>query len=95
MSLTKEEVEHIATLARLDLTDDQKTLYRRQLSAILDYMAELRQLDTKDVPPTSGGGLSQMPLRADEIHPGLSTDALLKNAPQSEGDQFKIPPLFE
>lgn len=95
MSLTKEEVEHIATLARLDLTDDQKTLYRQQLSAILDYMAKLRQLDTKDVPPTSGGGLSQMPLRADEIHPGLSTDALLKNAPQSEGDQFKIPPVFE
>lgn len=95
MSLTKEEVEHIATLARLDLTDDQKTLYRQQLSAILDYMAKLRQLDTKDVPPTSGGGLSQMPLRADEIRPGLSTDALLKNAPQSEGDQFKIPPVFE
>ncbi|MBI1794486.1 MAG: Asp-tRNA(Asn)/Glu-tRNA(Gln) amidotransferase subunit GatC [Chloroflexi bacterium] len=95
MSLTKEEVEHIATLARLDLTDNQKTLYRQQLSAILDYMAKLRQLDTKDVPPTSGGGLSQMPLRADEIRPGLSTDALLKNAPQSEGDQFKIPPVFE
>jgi aspartyl-tRNA(Asn)/glutamyl-tRNA(Gln) amidotransferase subunit C len=95
MSLTKEEVEHIAKLARLELTDEQKELYRSQLSNILDYIAKLNELDTKDVPPTFGGGLDQMPLRVDEVHPSLSTDALLKNAPQSEDDQFKIPPVFE
>jgi len=95
MSLTKEEVEHIAKLARLELTEEQKEIYRGQLSNILDYIAKLSELNTQDVPPTAGGGLAQTPLRADEIRPGLSTDALLKNAPQAENDQFKIPPVFE
>jgi len=95
MTLTQQEVEHIAKLARLELSEEQKELYREQLSAILDYVAKLRELDTKDVPPTSGGGLAQMPLRTDEAHPGLSTDALLSNAPKAEEEQFKIPPVFE
>lgn len=95
MALTQQEVEHIARLARLELTEEQKARYREQLSAILDYIAKLRQLDTKDVPPTAGGGLTQMILRPDEPRPGLSTEALLKNAPQAEDDQFKIPPVFE
>ena len=46
-------------------------------------------------PPTAGGGLIQMTLRADEAHPGLATNELLSNAPQAEDDQFKIPPVFE
>ena len=95
MSLTKQEVEHIAKLARLELTDEQKEIYRGQLSNILDYIAKLNELDTKNVPPTLGGGLDKMPLRPDEIQPSLSTDALLKNAPKSEDSQFKIPPVFE
>jgi len=95
MSLSQPEVEHIARLARLELSEDQKELYSEQLSAILDYVAKLRELDTKDVPPTAGGGLPQMPLRTDEAHPSLATDALLSNAPQAEEEQFKIPPVFE
>ncbi len=95
MALTQQEVEHIARLARLELTEAQKARYREQLSAILDYIAKLRELDTKDVPPTAGGGLTRMALRPDEPRPGLSTQALLKNAPQAEDDQFKIPPVFE
>jgi aspartyl-tRNA(Asn)/glutamyl-tRNA(Gln) amidotransferase subunit C len=95
MTLTLQEVEHIAKLARLELSEEQKELYREQLSAILDYVAKLRELDTKDVPPTAGGGLPQMPLRTDEARPSLATDALLSNAPQAEEEQFKIPPVFE
>ena len=95
MALTLKEVEHIAKLARLELTEEQKELYREQLSAILDYMAKLRELDTKDVPPTAGGGLTQMILREDKSRPSIETDALLKNAPEVEDDQFKIPPVFE
>ena len=95
MPLSQKEVEHIAKLARLELTDDQKTHYRDQLSAILDYMAKLRELDTTDVPPTAGGGKTQMTLRADEVHHSLSPEELLKNAPESDEDQFKIPPVFE
>ncbi len=95
MALTLKEVEHIAKLARLELTEEQKELYREQLSAILDYMAKLRELDTNNVPPTAGGGLTQMILREDESRPSLSKDALLENAPNAEDDQFKIPPVFE
>lgn len=95
MSLSQQEVEHIAKLARLELSNEQKELYCEQLSAILDYIAKLRELDTKDVPPTAGGGLAQMPLRVDEARRGFATDELLKNAPQTEEEQFKIPPVFE
>jgi aspartyl-tRNA(Asn)/glutamyl-tRNA(Gln) amidotransferase subunit C len=95
MALTIKEVEHIARLARLELTAEQKERYRGQLSAILDYIAKLRELDAKDVPPTAGGGLTAMTLRADEPRPSLPTDKLLKNAPEAEDDQFKIPPVFE
>ena len=95
MALTIEEVEHIAKLARLELGAEQKALYRQQLSNILDTIAKLRQLDTASVPPTAGGGLSRMELRPDRIEPGLSTEALLRNAPETEADQFKIPPVFE
>jgi aspartyl-tRNA(Asn)/glutamyl-tRNA(Gln) amidotransferase subunit C len=95
MSLTMEEVEHIAKLARLELSAEQKELYRQQLSKILDYIAKLRELDTTSVPPTAGGGLDRMELRTDAATPGLTTEALLRNAPESEDDQFKIPPVFE
>ncbi len=95
MALTQKEVEHIAKLARLELTEEQKTVYREQLSGILDYIAKLRELDTTDVPPTAGGGLTQMTLRPDEAHPSLPTEVLLRNAPEAEDDQFKIPPVFE
>jgi aspartyl-tRNA(Asn)/glutamyl-tRNA(Gln) amidotransferase subunit C len=95
MPLSQKEVEHIAKLARLELTEEQKTHYREQLSAIIDYIAKLRELDTTDVPPTLGGGLAQMSLRADEVRPSLSLEELLKNAPDAEDDQFKIPPVFE
>ncbi len=95
MAPTPQEVQHIAKLARLELTDEQQDLYREQLSAILDYIEKLRTLDTVDVPPTAGGGLTQMVLRPDESRPSLPTQTLLANAPQTEDDQFKIPPVFE
>lgn len=95
MSLSLQEVEHIAKLARLELTEDQKIRYRKQLEAILDYVAKLQELDTKDVPPTAGISVGQTTLRADESHPGLSKDDLLKNAPEQGEGQFKIPPVFE
>ena len=95
MSLTIQEVEHIAHLARLQLTDEQKERYRAQLSTILDHIAKLQELDTRDVPPTTGGSLTEMSLRVDESRPGLTTEALFANAPETDGDQFKVPPVFE
>lgn len=95
MPLSIQEVEHIARLARLELTDEQKALYREQLEAILDYFARLQALDTRDVPPTASVSATHTPLRADQPRPGLRREALLANAPQQEDGQFKIPPVFE
>ncbi|MBN1450657.1 MAG: Asp-tRNA(Asn)/Glu-tRNA(Gln) amidotransferase subunit GatC [Anaerolineales bacterium] len=95
MPLSLQEVEHIAKLARLELTDGQKARYREQLEAILDHVAKLQELDTTDVPPTASVSVGQMPLRVDESRPGLSTSALLENAPQQADGQFQIPPVFE
>lgn len=95
MPLSLEEVEHIAKLARLQLTDQQKSRYREQLEAILDHVAKLQELNTEDVTPTASGSTGQMTLRDDEPRPGLSKTELLKNAPQQEDGQFKIPPVFE
>ena len=95
MPLSPQAVEHIAKLARLELTDEQKERYRGQLEAILDHVAKLQELDTENVPPTASVSVAQMPLRADESRPGLSKDDLLKNAPEWDDDQFQIPPVFE
>lgn len=95
MPLSLQEVEHIAQLARLELTDEQKTRYRKQLEAILDHVAKLQELDTKDVPPTASVSVGKLPLRTDEPRPSLPKDELLKNAPKQDDGQFRIPPVFE
>ena len=95
MTLTIQQVEHIANLARLDLTEDEKILYRQQLSAILDYVGRLQELDTSNIPPTSSVLPPRSVLRADLAGDSLSTAELLSNAPDVEAGQFKIPPVFE
>ena len=95
MSLSLQEVEHIAKLARLELTDEEKERYRVQLSAILEHVAQLQKLDTASIPPTTSIFGGDSPLRADQPRPGLSPETLLENAPEQEKGQFKIPPVFE
>jgi len=95
MKLTLQEVEHIAQLARLDLTPAEKERYRQQLSAILDYAARLQQLDTTGIAPTASVLPPHSVLRADAAQVGLSTAALLSNAPAVELDQFRVPPVME
>jgi aspartyl-tRNA(Asn)/glutamyl-tRNA(Gln) amidotransferase subunit C len=95
VTLSIAEVEHIANLARMDLTDDEKARFSQQLSAILDYILELQALDTRDIPPTSRVLPGRSVLRADEPRPGLDLKALLSNAPQVEDDQFRVPPVLE
>jgi aspartyl-tRNA(Asn)/glutamyl-tRNA(Gln) amidotransferase subunit C len=95
MSLSLEEVEHIASLARLELSPEQKNRYRQQLSAILDYIAKLQELDTADIPPMTAGLPAQGHLRLDEPRLGLEHASLLANASEVEEGQFKIPPVFE
>jgi aspartyl-tRNA(Asn)/glutamyl-tRNA(Gln) amidotransferase subunit C len=95
MTLTLEEVEHIAGLARLKLTDEEKARYREQLSAILDYAARLQSLDTSGIPPTSSVLPPRTVLRADEPKPGLTREELLANAPDTAEGQFRVPPVLE
>ena len=110
MTLTLEEVEHIAQLARLELTAAEKERYRQQLSAILEYAARLQALDTTGItaaasglPPESGsaphpaqsGERPAPQLRPDVSAKGLSTQAVLSNAPQVELNQFKVPLVLE
>lgn len=95
MALTLEEVEHIAALARLRLTAAEKALYREQLSAILDYMAMLRRLDTAGIEPTATVLPLRSVLRPDEPRPSLPPEELLANAPAAASQMFQVPPVLE
>jgi aspartyl-tRNA(Asn)/glutamyl-tRNA(Gln) amidotransferase subunit C len=95
MSLTIEQVEYIANLARLQLNEAEKSSFREQLSAILDYVAHLQNLDTAGIPPTSSVLQSPGVLRRDEPRSGLTTEELLRNAPETEDGQFRVPPVLE
>lgn len=95
MTLTLEEVEHIAELARLSLSAEEKARYREQLSEILDYAARLQSLDTGGIPPTSSVLPARSVLREDEPRPGLSREELLRNAPDAENNQMRVPPVLE
>ena len=94
MSLTPEEVKHIAKLAHLELSDEQLALYREQLSDILDHIAKLNELDTSGISPMANAVVGASPLRADEARPSLPREKLLQNAPDAEKGQFKVPSVF-
>jgi len=95
MILTREEVLHIAALARLELSDDEVERYRRQLSDILAYAARLQALDTSQIAPTASVLGASGGLRADEPAPGLPRETLLDGAPQTDDDQFRVPPVLD
>jgi aspartyl-tRNA(Asn)/glutamyl-tRNA(Gln) amidotransferase subunit C len=95
MSLTLEEVKHIADLARLDLSAEELQRYCQQLSAILDYAAILQTIDTREIPPTSSVLVARSVFRADEPRPGLTRDDLMSNAPHTQQNQFRVPPVME
>jgi aspartyl-tRNA(Asn)/glutamyl-tRNA(Gln) amidotransferase subunit C len=95
MSLSLVEVEYIAELARLELSIKEKERYREQLSAILEYAARLRELDTSGIPPTSSLLPAGNVLRPDLPRPGLSPEALLGNAPQVQDGQFRVPKILD
>lgn len=95
MKLSVQEVEHIAELARLELSDTEKNRYTEQLSAILEYAAILQQIDTRGIPPTASIMAKQCILRPDEPEDGLSLEQALKNAPYTSNNQFRVPPVLD
>lgn len=95
MSVSEADVKKIAKLARLRLTENEVALYGGQLTKIIDSMAELAQVDTSGVPPTTSvlGAVNVM--RADTLSPFEDTEALLVNAPERDGPYFKVKKVLE
>ncbi len=94
IALTEEQVRHVAHLARLKITDEEVHLFTRQLGAILEYIAQLEELDTSDVEPLAHCLPVHNVLREDEIRPSLSNDQALQNAPQRDGEFFAVPKVL-
>ena len=92
MAITREEVLHVAKLARLDLTEDEVERLTTQLGAILEAVSKVSELDLSDVPPTSHPLDIVNVWAEDEPRPSLSLDEAFANAPAREGDLFKVPP---
>jgi aspartyl-tRNA(Asn)/glutamyl-tRNA(Gln) amidotransferase subunit C len=95
MKLSREEVLHIAALAKLGMTEDDITRYGAQLSNILENFEILNKVDTADVPPTAQSNVLYNVLKADEVAPSMATEDVLANAPRREGDFFRIRPVLE
>jgi aspartyl-tRNA(Asn)/glutamyl-tRNA(Gln) amidotransferase subunit C len=95
MTLTLAEVEHIARLARLELSAAEKERFQAQLSAILDYAGLLQQIDTQGTPPTFSVIEGLDPTRPDQARPGFTIEQVLQNTAQAEQRQFRLPPVFE
>ncbi len=92
MAITREEVLHVAKLARLELTDDEVERLTGELSAILEAVSKVSELDLSDVPPTSHPLELVNGFGEDEPRPSLTLDKVFANAPQREGDLFWVPP---
>ncbi len=88
--LSAEDVRAIADLARLELSEDDIARYQRQLSAILGYFQKLEELDTSHIDPTSSVLPLSSVMRADVAGAPLSVDEAIANAPDSDGEQFRV-----
>ena len=88
-------VQHIAALARLGLTDAELERMRDQLSAVLDHISMLQEVDTSDIAPTAQVIQLENVMRADEVGPGLSRESALANAPDREGPMLRVPVVLE
>ncbi len=95
MTISREEVEHVAYLARLGLSEEDKERLRDQLSSILDNMVILGELDTAAIPPTAHVIPQRTVMRPDVVVPGLTHDQVLANAPETEEGFLRILPVFE
>ncbi len=91
MTITREEVLTIASLARLEVSDEAVEKLTAELGRFLDYVTRLDELDTTDVPPTAQVTVDSAPLRPDTRTPGLSKEAALGQAPRADDIGFLVP----
>ncbi|PYI51634.1 Asp-tRNA(Asn)/Glu-tRNA(Gln) amidotransferase subunit GatC [Paenibacillus flagellatus] len=95
MSITAKDVEHVAKLARLRLDASETERMTEQLNAILRYAEKLNELDTDGVEPTSHPMPLSNVMREDAVRPSWPIESVLKNAPDEEDGQFKVPAVLE
>lgn len=95
MSVTKKDVDYVADLARLQLTDEETESLAKDMNQILDYMTTLEELDTSDVEPLEHVIDLEYRLRKDEAKEPLSHKDALKNAPDADSDYFRVPRVIE
>jgi aspartyl-tRNA(Asn)/glutamyl-tRNA(Gln) amidotransferase subunit C len=93
--ISRDDVEHVARLARLALTPDELERMRAQLNAILVHIDALKAVDTAGVEPTSHAVPVINVMREDEPSPSLPADAMLANAPDRSGEFFRVPRIIE
>jgi aspartyl-tRNA(Asn)/glutamyl-tRNA(Gln) amidotransferase subunit C len=93
--LTRADVEHVARLARLELSDAEAEQFTEQLGVILDHAAQVAALDTQGVVPTAHPLPLVNVLRADTAREGLDRDEVLAMAPSAEGGRFRVPRILE
>src|SRR6266540_4214799 len=105
MEIRKEQVEHVAKLARLEVSEDEKAMFARQLSAILTYMDQLKEVDTEEVDteevdtegvePTATVLPTENVFREDAVKPSLTQERALANAPDQADGFFRVPKILE
>lgn len=95
MKLSREEVLHIARLARIGLTEAEITRFSEQLSHLLENFEVLQEVNTENIPPTAQSVALQSVMRDDEVAPSFTPDDILANAPKREGDCFRVRAVLE
>ncbi|MBS3885551.1 MAG: Asp-tRNA(Asn)/Glu-tRNA(Gln) amidotransferase subunit GatC [Dethiobacter sp.] len=95
MKLTSKEVAHVASLARLEMAEDEMEKFAGQLNAILEFADKLNRLETKDILPTAHVLPLNNVFREDRVTPGLERKAALLNAPEAEEGMFRVPRVIE
>ena len=89
------EIEHLTLLARLNLSDDEKRLFSRQVGSIIDYINKLNELDTTGVEPTAHVLPMKNIFREDTLRPSLSLEKALQNAPERNESFYRVPKIIE
>ncbi len=92
--ITRDDVAHVARLARLQLTEDQLDTFTGQLAKVLDHARDVEALEVAGVPPTSHPYPLQNVVRPDEVRPCLDRDEVLAQAPSAESGMFRVPPVL-
>ncbi|TDI91408.1 MAG: Asp-tRNA(Asn)/Glu-tRNA(Gln) amidotransferase subunit GatC [Candidatus Dadabacteria bacterium] len=95
MKISKDDIIKVSELARLEFNEEELEKFTEQLGKILEYIEQLNELNTDNVEPTSHVLDSSTPLREDKVVEWLSTEEVLKNAPESEDDFFVVPQVIE